>query len=61
MKPLLSEPVVVKNLPYEGATGNDGFIVMPTEIEAYRVGSKAFEFKGTNGFVITVDVNSKPK
>ena len=58
---MTSEPVVVKNLPYEGATGNDGFIVMPTEIEAYRVSSKAFEFKGTNGFVITVDVNSKPK
>jgi hypothetical protein len=58
---MTSDPVVVKNLPYEGATGNDGFIVMPSEVEAYRVGTKPFEFKGTNGFVITVDINSKAK
>jgi hypothetical protein len=58
---MTSDPVVVKNLPYEGATGNDGYIVMPTEVEAYRVGSKPFVFKGTNGFVITVDINSKTK
>jgi hypothetical protein len=58
---MTSDPVVVKNLPYEGATGNDGFIVMPSEVQAYRVGSKPFEFKGTNGFVITVDINSKAK
>jgi hypothetical protein len=58
---MTSDPVVVKNLPYEGATSNDGFIVMPSEVEAYRVGSKPFEFKGTNGFVITVSINSKAK
>jgi hypothetical protein len=58
---MTSDPVVVKNLPYEGATGNDGYIVMPTEVEAYRVGSKPFVFKGTNDFVITVDINSKTK
>lgn len=56
---MTSDPIVVKNLPYEGATGNDGFIVMPSEIEAYRTGSKPFEFKETNGFVITLDINSK--
>jgi len=32
---------------------------MPNEVEAYRVGDKAFEFKGTNGFMITLDVNGK--
>jgi hypothetical protein len=32
---------------------------MPNEVEAYRVGPKAFEHKGTNGFMITVDINSK--
>jgi hypothetical protein len=58
---MTADPVVVKNLPYEGATRNDGFILMPTEIEAYRAGSKPFEFKGTNGFMITVDINSKAK
>ena len=37
----------------------NGFIVTASEVEAYRVGSKTFEFKGTNGFVITVDINSR--
>ena len=32
---------------------------MPNEVEAYRVGPKAFEFKGTNGFMITLDMTSK--
>ncbi|MEO8505322.1 MAG: DUF1326 domain-containing protein [Acidobacteriota bacterium] len=51
-------PVVISNLKYWGAPRNDGFILMPNEVEAYRVGPKAFEFKGTNGFLITVDMNS---
>ncbi len=38
---------------------NSGFILMPNEVEAYRVGDKAFEFKGTNGFMITVDINAR--
>jgi hypothetical protein len=32
---------------------------MPDEVEAYRVGEKAFEFKGTSGFMITIDITSK--
>ncbi|HVT60920.1 MAG TPA: DUF1326 domain-containing protein [Thermoanaerobaculia bacterium] len=52
-------PVVMKNLRYWGAPRNDGFVMMPNEVEAYRVGPKAFEYKGTNGFLITVDINSK--
>jgi hypothetical protein len=28
-------------------------------VEAYRAGDKPFEFKGTNGFMITIDINSK--
>ena len=32
--------------------------VMPNEVEAYRVGPKAFEFKGTNGFMLTIDIKS---
>ena len=51
-------PVVISNLRYWGAPRNDGFVLMPNEVEAYRVGPKAFEFKGTNGFLITVDMNS---
>ena len=54
-----AEPVVIKNLPYWGVKRHDGFVLMPNEVEAYRVGPKAFEFKGTNGFMITWDMNSR--
>jgi len=33
--------------------------MMPNEVEAYRTGDKQYEFKGTNGFMITLDINSK--
>ena len=52
-------PVVINNLKYWGAPRHDGFVLMPNEIETYRLGSNAFEFKGTNGFMITVDIASK--
>jgi hypothetical protein len=51
-------PVVIKNLRYWGVPRNDGFVLMPNEVEAYRVGDKAYEYKGTNGFMITFDINS---
>jgi Protein of unknown function (DUF1326) len=54
-----AEPVVIQNLKYWGLPRNDGFVLMTNEVEAYRAGDKAFEFKGTNGFMITFDVNSK--
>lgn len=57
-KGMTAGPVVIKNLKYWGAPRNDGFIMMPNEVEAYRAGDKAFEFKGTNGFMITFDINS---
>jgi hypothetical protein len=56
---MTQEPVVIRNLRYWGAPRNDGFVLMPNEVEAYRTGPKAFEFKGTNGFLITVDMTSK--
>ncbi len=56
---MTEEPVVIRNLKYWGAPRNDGFVLMPNEVEAYRTGPKAFEFKGTNGFIITVDMTSK--
>jgi hypothetical protein len=52
------EPIVIRNLRYFGAPRNTGFIMMPNEIEAYRVGSHPFEFKGTTGFMITHDITS---
>ncbi len=55
---MTSEPIVIRNLPYVAAPRNDGFVLMPNDVEAFRVGPNAFEFKGTNGFTLTVDVNS---
>jgi hypothetical protein len=49
-------PVVIKNLKYWGAQSNDGFVLMPNTVEAYRAGDKPFEYKGTNGFMITFDI-----
>jgi hypothetical protein len=52
-------PVTISNLAYWGAPRNDGFIIMPNSIEALRIGDKPYEFHGTNGFMITVDIDSK--
>ncbi len=52
-------PIVIQNLRYWGAPRNDGFVLMANEVEAYRAGDKPFEFKGTNGFMITFDIASK--
>jgi hypothetical protein len=56
---MTDEPIVIKNLKYWGVPRNDGFIMMPNAVEAYRAGDKPFEFKGSNGFMITLDINSK--
>jgi hypothetical protein len=56
---MTDEPVVMKNLRYWGAPRNDGFLMMPSEIEAYRTGPNAFEFKNSNGFMLTLDATSK--
>ena len=52
-------PTVIANLKYWGAPRNDGFVLMPNTVEAYRLGDKPYEFKGTNGFMITFDIDSK--
>jgi hypothetical protein len=54
-----NDPIVIKNLRYFGVPRNDGFLMMPNEVQAYRIGPKAYETKGTNGFMITIDMNSK--
>jgi hypothetical protein len=51
--------MVMKNLKYWGAPRNDGFVMMPNTIETLRTGDQPYEFKGTNGFMITVDLASK--
>jgi hypothetical protein len=52
------DPVVIHNLKYWGVPRHDGFVLMPNEVEAYRVGEKAFEYGGGNGFMITFDITS---
>ena len=56
---MTDQPIVIQNLKYWGAPRNSGFVLMQNEVEAYRLGDKAFEYKGTNGFMITIDINSK--
>ena len=56
---MTDDPIVIKNLKYWGVPRNDGFLMMPNEVEAYRAGDKPFEFKGTNGFMITIDITRR--
>lgn len=49
---------VLENVAYFGAPRNNGFKMMPNAIETWKVGDRAFEFKGTTGFMITVDMRS---
>jgi len=53
-----AEPTVIKNLKYFAAPRNDGFVLMPAELQAFHRTDKKFSTKGTNGFMITVDVAS---
>lgn len=53
------EPVVIHNLQYWGVPRHEGFVLMPNEVEAWRGDERAFEFKGTNGFMITLDIGSE--
>jgi len=58
---MTDQPIVIQNLKYWGAPRNDGFVLMPNEVEALRKtpeGKQPFDFKGTNGFMITFDINS---
>jgi hypothetical protein len=45
-------------LRYFGSTSNDGFVMMPNVVEAYRAGDQPYEYKGTNGFMITIEADS---
>jgi hypothetical protein len=52
---------VIKNMSYFAAPRNDGFNILPVEHLAYRRGPKPapFEFRGTSGWTITIDMNAK--
>jgi hypothetical protein len=51
---------VIRNMSYFGSSRNGGFNIMPVELLAYRRGPKPapFEFRGTSGWTITIDMNS---
>jgi hypothetical protein len=52
---------IIRNMSYFAATRNDGFHILPVERIAYRRGPRPapFEFNGTSGWTITIDMNSK--
>ena len=52
------ESVVLENIVYWGADDNEGMVMMPNEVQAWRQGDDPFEYRGTNGFMITVSVAS---
>jgi hypothetical protein len=54
-----SEPIVVKNLKYQGAPRNAGIILMPNEVQSWRGREKTFESRRTTGYMVTIDINSK--
>jgi hypothetical protein len=54
-----SDPIVMNNLRYFGAPRNSGFIMMPNEYHYYKGEPKSFEHRNRNGFMITIDMNSK--
>lgn len=56
---MTDEPVVIHNLKYWGAPRNDGFVLMPAALHGYHVGDKPYEFKDSNGFMVTFDIDSK--
>jgi hypothetical protein len=53
------QPSVIQNVQFWAAPKNDGFHVMKNDVEAYHLGDKPYEFKGTNGFFTTVEMSSK--
>ena len=52
---------VIKDMGYFAATRNDGFNILPVETVAYRRGPRPapFEFRGTSGWTITIDMNHR--
>ncbi len=53
-----AQQVLLQNLRYWGAGSNDGFVLMPCTIQAWRGAGTPFEERGSNGFTITFHVES---
>ena len=58
---MTDDPIVIHNLRYWAAPRNDGFVLMPNQVQALHEapeGQDAFESNDSNGFMITVDINA---
>lgn len=53
-----AQQVLLQNLRYWGASSNDGFVLMPCTVQAWRGAGTPFEERGSNGFTITFHVES---
>ena len=52
------EPTVIRNLRYMRAPENDGFLLMPCTLSAYRNGDLPFEYSGRTGFAVTTRMDA---
>jgi len=54
------KPVMMMNMDYFGYPRNNGFVLMPSDVLAYRKGAHPFEYvaKGTNGLRTTLDMTA---
>ena len=43
---MTDEPAVLKNVKYWGTPRNDGFVMMPNELETYKEGPKRLRIQG---------------
>lgn len=60
MTGLQDKPVMMTNMDYFGYPRNSGFVLMPSDVLAYRQGLRPFEYiaKGTNGLHTTLDMTA---
>lgn len=54
------KPVMMMNMDYFGYPRNNGFVLMPSDVLAYRKGAHPFEYvaKGTNGLRTTLEMTA---
>lgn len=55
------EEIVMKNLRYWNAQSNEGFRMWKSKTERYEGYDQKFDYRGTNGFLITIHFAGNPK
>lgn len=60
MRGLHDQPVMMMNMDYFGYPRNNGFVLMPSDVLAYRTGAHPFEYvgQGTNGLRTTLEMTA---